>query len=175
MLTVALLCVTITLLCLCLWSIHKPQRTAWQHEIDKQLQLMQQHLSQANQQSDQWQHFLSQQTQHQQELRERFDAHQVNSLKHQQESLVLAMSDVRKQITTTLSLHTDQVNKQLENLTTSTHKKLTEISQEVDKNLAHGFEKTTATFTDIVKRLAIIDQVFTTRKTGRICANLEAG
>ena len=72
---------------------------------------------------------VSQQTQHQQELRERFDAHQVNSLKHQQESLVLAMSDVRKQITTTLSLHTDQVNKQLENLTTSTHKKLTEISQ----------------------------------------------
>ncbi len=34
---------------------------------------------------------------------------------------------------------------------------LKEISQHVEKRLSDGFEKTTATFTDIVKRLALID------------------
>jgi Uncharacterized protein conserved in bacteria len=36
--------------------------------------------------------------------------------------------------------------------------KLREISGQVERRLAEGFEKTTATFTDVVKRLALIDE-----------------
>ncbi len=40
----------------------------------------------------------------------------------------------------------------------SLDKRLKEISGQVEKRLSEGFEKTTATFTDIVKRLALIDE-----------------
>lgn len=38
------------------------------------------------------------------------------------------------------------------------HKRLNEISAQVEKKLEKGFEKTTETFTDVVKRLALIDE-----------------
>lgn len=40
----------------------------------------------------------------------------------------------------------------------SLNQRLKEISGQVEKRLSEGFEKTTATFTDIVKRLALIDE-----------------
>ena len=158
MIIIGLLLLALILLATCLTLLFKQHNASWQHELDKQLELIRQQLNQSHQQSDQWQHYLTQQSQHQHAFRERFDAHQASSIKHQQESLSLAMDDVRKQITATLSSHTEQVNKQLDKLSHETQKKLHDISQEVDKQLAHGFEKTTATFTDIVKRLAIIDE-----------------
>ena len=38
------------------------------------------------------------------------------------------------------------------------NERLTEISGQVEKRLSKGFEKTNETFTDVVKRLALIDQ-----------------
>ena len=38
------------------------------------------------------------------------------------------------------------------------HTRLSEISGQVEKRLEKGFEKTTETFTDVVKRLALIDE-----------------
>jgi DNA recombination protein RmuC len=43
-------------------------------------------------------------------------------------------------------------------LTHTTDERLKEISGQVEQRLAAGFEKTTATFTDIIKRLALIDE-----------------
>lgn len=63
------------------------------------------------------------------------------------ESIQSSMSDVRLQITTTL-----------DNQTATIDNKLKEISGQVERRLYEGFEKTTATFTDIVKRLALIDE-----------------
>lgn len=63
------------------------------------------------------------------------------------QSIQGSMSDVRLQITTTL-----------DNQTTNIDNKLKEISGQVERRLCEGFEKTTATFTDIVKRLALIDE-----------------
>lgn len=93
-----------------------------------------------------------------QEQRNRFDEHQINSLKLIQDSLRQALDEIRQQIVTSLNHHTETLNIRMEKLTQETQEKLKEISQEVDKRLASGFEKTTATFTDIVKRLTIIDQ-----------------
>jgi len=85
--------------------------------------------------------------QQQQAQQQQFDAHQIKSLKLLQESLQKSMQDVRSQITLTLNQHTQVVNNRLK-----------EISGEVDRQLAKGFEKTTATFSDVMKRLTIIDQ-----------------
>ena len=44
-----------------------------------------------------------------------------------------------------------------EQLTKTTEKKLSDISQQVDKRLNEGFEQTTETFQNVLKRLTIID------------------
>jgi len=52
----------------------------------------------------------------------------------------------------------NELGKRVDALTRSTDERLKEISGQVDKRLNEGFEKTTATFTDVVKRLALIDE-----------------
>jgi len=101
---------------------------------------------------------LKEQQKENQEQRNRFDEYQIKSLKLIQESLQQALDEIRKQVTSTLNQHTEVLSKRIEKLTQQTQEKLKEISGEVDKRLTTGFEKTTATFTDIVKRLTIIDQ-----------------
>jgi len=90
--------------------------------------------------------------------RESFDARQLESLKTQQENLTQGMSEVRKQVTEALVLNGEELGKRVDALTRSTDERLKEISGQVDKRLNEGFEKTTATFTDVVKRLALIDE-----------------
>jgi len=90
--------------------------------------------------------------------RESFDARQLEALKTQQENLTQGMSEVRKQVTEALVHSGDELGKRVEALTRSTDERLKEISGQVDKRLNEGFEKTTATFTDVVKRLALIDE-----------------
>jgi len=90
--------------------------------------------------------------------RESFDARQLEALKTQQENLTQGMSEVRKQVTEALVQNGDELGKRVDALTRSTDERLKEISGQVDKRLNEGFEKTTATFTDVVKRLALIDE-----------------
>jgi DNA recombination protein RmuC len=101
---------------------------------------------------------LNEQQKEQIHQRTQFDQHQFNTLKILQESVNSGMADIRKQITDTLSNHSDQIGKRIDKLTADTDLRLKEISLQVDKRLADGFEKTTATFTDIIKRLALIDE-----------------
>lgn len=101
---------------------------------------------------------LTEQRREQQDRRERFDAHQVNSLKLLQESVQNNMQEVRQQITNALNHNAQSLSQSIDKLTQQTEQKLKEISGEVDKQLSKGFEKTTQTFTDVVKRLAIIDE-----------------
>lgn len=101
---------------------------------------------------------LKDQQKESQEQRTRFDEYQIKSLKLIQESLQQALDEIRKQVTSSLNQHTEELSKRMDKLTLQTQEKLKEISGEVDKRLTAGFEKTTATFTDIVKRLTIIDQ-----------------
>ncbi len=101
---------------------------------------------------------LQEQQQAQQQQRTQFDQHQLLALKTLQESMQHGMADVRRQVTEALAQHATHLNQRVEQLTQSTDQRLKEISGQVEKRLADGFEKTTATFTDIVKRLALIDE-----------------
>lgn len=75
--------------------------------------------------------------------RQTFDQHQLNSLKLLQDSLHQGMQGVGVRV---------------DKLTEATELKLREISGQVEKRLSEGFAQTTATFTDVIKRLALIDE-----------------
>ena len=90
--------------------------------------------------------------------RSNFDQHQLNTLKVLQESLQNSMYSLRQQLTETLNQNAETISKWLDKLSQTTHDRLKEISGQVEQRLTAGFEKTTATFTDIIKRLALIDE-----------------
>jgi DNA recombination protein RmuC len=63
----------------------------------------------------------------------------------------------REELSKSLIQSSDQMTKRIDVLTQATDKRLQEISGQVEKRLAEGFEKTTKTFSDILQRLALID------------------
>jgi DNA recombination protein RmuC len=87
----------------------------------------------------------------------RFEQRQGEAIKALQETLQSGMQVTQKQVTDALSRSAEEVGKRVETLTKKTDQRLEEISGQVDKRLTEGFEKTTATFADVVKRLALID------------------
>lgn len=68
------------------------------------------------------------------------------------------MRDVREQIGHSFTNHADSLTKHLQTLTTEIRTHLNTLSQQVNNRLTEGFEKTSTTFIDIVKRLTIIDE-----------------
>ena len=88
----------------------------------------------------------------------RFEQRQAEAIQSLLESLQTGMTNIQKQIGEYLTRNSDEIGKKLEGLTQKTDHRLQEISGQVEKRLSEGFEKTTATFGDILKRLALIDE-----------------
>ncbi|HSX20703.1 MAG TPA: DNA recombination protein RmuC [Gammaproteobacteria bacterium] len=57
-----------------------------------------------------------------------------------------------------LSHHSQELSKSVENLTKTAEAKLQQVNQVVEQRLNDGFAKTTETFADIAKRLVLIDE-----------------
>lgn len=74
------------------------------------------------------------------------------------ERLASGTQSMNKQVVEALQRSTDQITRQVEKLTATTDNRLKDISQQVDDRLKQGFEKTTSTFAEVVKRLALIDE-----------------
>ena len=83
---------------------------------------------------------------------------QAEALKTLQDTLYGGMRSTQQQVTEALARGAEDVGKRVETLTRNTDERLKEISGQVDKRLAEGFEKTTETFADVLKRLALIDE-----------------
>jgi len=92
------------------------------------------------------------------EHRTGFEKRQGDAINTLQEALRTGMSSTQRQLADNLTRNADELGKRLQGLTDSTDKRLQEISGQVDKRLSEGFEKTTSTFTDVLKRLAVIDE-----------------
>ena len=92
------------------------------------------------------------------EHRNRFEQRQGETMQSLSESQQTGMTNLQKQIGDHLSRYSDELGKRMEALTEKTDQRLQEISGQVEKRLTDGFEKTTAIFTDIIKRLALIDE-----------------
>jgi len=116
------------------------------------------HFQQTNLQRQEIQQLLKTQEKEQYEQRQRFDQHQINSLTIIQDSLQKAMQEVRNQMALSLNQYAEHLGKRVDELTKEVQQRLKEISGEVDRQLASGFEKTTTTFADVMKRLIIIDE-----------------
>ncbi len=81
------------------------------------------------------------------EHRQNFDKRQVESIQSLQVSLQKG-----------LKLSSDMIGERVDKLTQNTNDRLKDISGQVEKRLTEGFEKTNATFMDVIKRLALIDE-----------------
>ena len=83
---------------------------------------------------------------------------QNKNLVQQQKSLNDLMQDIRAQLTTTLQQQNQSTNQQIAQLQKTVDEHLLRISGQVEKRLSDGFAKTNTIFTDVIKRLAMIDK-----------------
>ena len=91
-------------------------------------------------------------------LQSSFHTFSKDQLSSQQQELRSSMVDIRQQLQNTLSQQTQSVNQHIHNLQQKVDQHLSHISGQVDKRLTDGFAKTQDIFTDVIKRLALIDQ-----------------
>lgn len=118
--------------------------------IQQQAQLSQEQQQHNKQGHQQLQHILHQ---HQQA----FLQAQNQSLEQLHNLLTKTNQSNREEQAKSLKLSSEQLAEKVNELTNSTDARLKEISEQVEKRLADGFDKTTKTFNDILKRLALID------------------
>lgn len=91
------------------------------------------------------------------EQRTRFEQRQGEALQSLHEAVQGGMQTVQRQVGEALTRSADQLGKRVESLAETTDRRLQSISADVEKRLAEGFEKTTATFGDVLQRLTLID------------------
>ena len=92
------------------------------------------------------------------ELKEGVERQHGESYRSLQTTLQSSADRVQDQVATALARNADELGRRMEGLTESTDKRLLEIGGLVDKRLSDGFEKTAATFGEVQKRLALIDE-----------------
>lgn len=92
------------------------------------------------------------------EHRAGFERRQAESARLLGEQLQQGFIAVQGQVADALARSASELGVRVDALTRATDERLKDIAGQVDRRLADGFEKTTATFTDVLKRLALIDE-----------------
>ncbi len=92
------------------------------------------------------------------EHRTRVEEQNARGLKTLEDSMRAGYESLNKQLGESLLRSSTDVGQRVDALTKATDERLREIGGQVDKRLTDGFEKTTATFADVIKRLALIDE-----------------
>lgn len=119
-----------------------------QHGIEKRLgETSQANIDRMTKSNDAMQKALNQQLESLRTLKSDFE----QRFGAMQQGIEKRLADMSKSSMASFS----QSNEQLQEVL---HKRLTEMSGVVEQRLEKGFEKTTQTFTDVVKRLALIDE-----------------
>ncbi len=119
--------------------------------LDTRLDELGRHISAVEQRFTE---FKDQQSESAGNLRQDLLKQQVENLN----TLKTGISDLQKQTGEVLKSNSEELGKRMDALAEKTDKRLESLSGQVEKRLSEGFEKTTATFSDIVKRLALIDE-----------------
>jgi DNA recombination protein RmuC len=125
------------------------QQSLMQHQqqiADFKMKLLRQHAEQGEKQQVSLQ-------QHQTE----FAINQAKAVEQLTTILSKQAQQNREEQANSLKSNTEQLNTAMEKLSKATDERLQQISEQVEKRLADGFDKTTKTFNDILKRLALID------------------
>ena len=87
-----------------------------------------------------------------------FEKRQGEAIVVLQDTLQRGARNVQSQLAEALAHSAEALGKRLDALAQTTDRRLNAISEQVEKRLSEGFERTTATFADILKRLALIDE-----------------
>lgn len=74
------------------------------------------------------------------------------------EAIRKGVQDLRLDLDRNTGKQTEMLRESISQLNSSTDSRLKEISGQVERRLNEGFEKTTKTFNDVLKRLALIDE-----------------
>ncbi len=82
---------------------------------------------------------------------------QENSVHRLQIQLSDTLGQLQKKVSDNLDATTQSLAKQFQGLNETTERRLSQVGEKVEQRLTQGFEKTSQTFTDVVKRLALID------------------
>lgn len=101
--------------------------------------------------------FSEKQSQHLQKHQQTFNENQLRAVDQIIGHLTKTTQANRDELSKSLVQSGESISKSFEQLTQTTDKKLQDISGQVEKRLADGFDKTTQTFNDILKRLVLID------------------
>ncbi|KTD20387.1 transmembrane protein [Legionella lansingensis] len=91
-------------------------------------------------------------------IQEKIIQGQLSSQQLISETVQRQMADVREQMNHSFKQHADALTSHLQSLTEEIRSYLHSLTQQVNHKLTEGFEKTSATFTDVVRRLTIIDE-----------------
>lgn len=91
-------------------------------------------------------------------LHEKITQQSFQNQKMIQEAIQHHMNDVRAQMDHSFKQHASGLTSHLQSVTEEIRHHLQHLTQQVQHRLTEGFDKTSATFTDIVKRLTIIDE-----------------
>ena len=91
------------------------------------------------------------------EHKEQFNKNQLFAINQLVTHLNKSTKESREELSKSMAMNAEVLAKRMKELTESTDKRLQDISTGVEKRLTDGFDKTTKTFNDIVKRLALID------------------
>lgn len=116
-----------------------------QQTLGKQIHQLQLDLQQAYQTS-------------QHHIYEKITQGQLSSQQLIAEIIQRQMMDVREQMDHSFKQHAGSLSTHLKNLTEEIRNHLHALTQQVNHRLTEGFEKTSSTFTDVVRRLTIIDE-----------------
>lgn len=94
----------------------------------------------------------------QQTIHEKITQGQFTSQQLMTETMQRQMTDVREQMSHSFKQHASSLTSHLHSLTEEIRTHLHNLTQQVNHRLTEGFEKTSSTFTDVVRRLTIIDE-----------------
>lgn len=140
--------------CLLLWLIRRQyqQRQYTEAQLDKTQQLFTNQLHQLHLELQQG----YQANQH--SISEKIMQGQLTSQQLISDIVQRQMTDVREQMSHSFKQHASSLSSHLQTLTEEIRNHLHSLTQQVNHKLTEGFEKTSSTFTDVVKRLTIIDE-----------------
>lgn len=131
---------------------HREQTTAQKNRDDSLQQLFTTQLHQVHLE-------LSQSFQNSQHaIHEKISSGQLNTHRLISDIIQKQMTDVREQMNHSFQQHAGSLTSHLHILTEEIRNHLHTLTQQVNHKLSEGFEKTSTTFIDVVKRLTIIDE-----------------
>jgi DNA recombination protein RmuC len=91
-------------------------------------------------------------------IQERMTQAQLGTQQLISDTIQRQMNDVREQMNHSFKQHANGLTSHLQSLTEEIRTHLQSLTQQVNHRLTEGFEKTSSTFIDVVKRLTIIDE-----------------